>query len=89
MTITIMIGSGIWLRAGEEAIVRRIAQVVRGDAALLQEKPSGWKWNLCPGNDWWAGRLNLDTITLSYRYGGGGNSQMMNALQVFLCWIFA
>lgn len=99
--IRVEVKSGIWRGAGEEAVVRRIAEIVAGhaNAEQCQQQKDGYKWGLCvSGNDWFAtemttepnpeGGRDMGVITVAYRYGGGGNEQMMEALQTYLNWVF-
>ena len=69
-------------------VVDRTAMVV-GATSSFFEKDIGERWNLGTSNNWW---LRIDkenqTGSLNYRYGGGGNAEMMKALQVYLEWIF-
>lgn len=102
MEIRVEVKSGIWLNAGEEAVIRRIAEIVAGhaNAEHCQQQDRGYKWGLCvTGNDWWASEMTrepnpdgermMGVIKVAYRYGGGGsNSDMMRALQTYLNWIF-
>ena len=69
-------------------VVNRVAMIV-GATSSFYEKEIGERWNLGASNDWWL-RIDKENQTgiLSYRYGGGGNAEMMKALQVYLEWIF-
>lgn len=98
MQIRIAVKSGIWRNAGEERIVRRIASAVYGHDAEVAKQDDGYKWTLNRNaNDWWATAMEETTIddrkagviTVHYRYGGGGNADMMKALETFLNWVFA
>lgn len=101
MQIRVEVKSGIWYKAGEEAVIRRIAEIVAGhaNADQCQQKKDGYKWGLhVGGNDWWATEMTTEqnpehgakmgVITVHYRYGGGGNEPMMKALETFLNWTF-
>lgn len=43
-------------------------------------------------NDWWASGIEQNAqgesiIKVAYRYGGGGNAPMMEALHIYLQWV--
>ncbi len=93
MNFKIEVSSGIWKNAGEEAIVRRIAQVVYGSDEGIKDYGEG-SWHLKESaNDWWVVRLNelngIIEFQIGYRYGSGNNKPMMQALETFLNWIFS
>ncbi len=93
MNFKIEVSSGIWKNAGEEAIVRRIAQVVYGsDEGVKLNHHRAWHLKES-SNDWWAMRLNeingVIEFEVGYRYGSGNNKPMMQALETFLNWIFS
>lgn len=97
MTLHITITNGLWLKAGEEAIMQRIAQIIHGVDRQVERKLSGYAWTLdVSGNNWWASELQLQeidgrpvgTLELAYRYGGGGNAEFFTALGVVLNWLF-
>lgn len=72
-----------WADAGEEAVIRRLAEILRGtgeSSSFPFARDTGLKWQLDGGNDWWAeltvqprepgwppGDRHLLTIT--HRYG--------------------
>jgi len=90
--IMITVNRPLWLMAGEEAVIRRIAMVVIGHDDGVAEQPTGYKWALNQsGNDWWASGIEDGILRVDYRYGntpGSGGEQMMIGLEEFLAWIF-
>lgn len=75
----------------EFALAKRIAAIVVGTHAEVQETPpelQGYKWQLhVPGNDWKMSGIEDGCVEVHYRYGGGGNQPMMDALKVVLEWM--
>lgn len=91
----VTVTNGLWLKAGEEKIVRRIAEIAIGKHAVTAQKDDGSKWSLdVHGNDWWTSEMALSeggrtgTLRVNFRYGGGGNAAAMDALQTWLNWVF-
>lgn len=81
-----------WADAGEQAIARRVAQVISppdDQFPVFEGEPHGNRWNLDGGNNWWL-RIDLEgkTAKLHYRYGGGGNAEFMQSLEKVLTWVF-
>lgn len=79
-------------RGSEADLMKRIARIVCFDDSGCVEcdtSHGGYKWQLNQaGNNWWCNGIENGEITVAYRYGGGGNQPMMDALKVLLEWNF-
>lgn len=72
----------------EEQLVKRIARVTQYTDEYVQQKQDGYKWTLnYQSNDWWCSGIEDGHIKIAYRYGAGGNAEMMTALKIFLEWV--
>lgn len=75
----------------EESLVKRIARVTQhcGDQ-YVEQKTDGYKWTLnYQSNDWWCSGIEDGHIKIAYRYGAGGNADMMAALKTLLEWMLS
>ena len=70
----------------EDDVMRRLSSIVCWQPTP-QRQSSGYDWVLDDSNDWWAEIDSIGYLKIAYRYGGAVVEQM-EALQVYLAWVF-